>query len=194
MMKEVRKYIEKTPYFTINDIKRIVGDREYTYLILNILVKRGEIFRLARGFYSKYDDPSLIVNYFKPAYLGLQDAMSYLNLWEQETITIVITVKKVRQGIRKVLGNNVLVKRIKPKYFFGFNLLKISDFYLPISNKEKTFIDLIYFREWRREYGKYFRGLDLKILKEYAKKYPKRIKNKILKIGEKNLPLKEVLN
>ena len=158
IISKIRELAKKNPYFTINDVKRITKNKRYSYLLLNMLVKRGEIFRLAKGFYSKYDDPSLIVFYFKPAYIGLQDAMSYLNLWEQESITIIITTRKVRNGIRKVLGNNVLVKRINPHYFFGFDFLKIDNFYLPISDVEKTFIDLIYFNEWRNEYRKYFKN------------------------------------
>lgn len=180
---KVRELAQKNPYFTIYEVLRLIENKDYAYLILNQLEKRGEIFRLARGFYSKYDDPSLIVYYFKPAYIGLHDAMSYLNLWEQETITIVITVKNVRRGMRKTLGNNILVRRIKPKYFFGFDLLKVDDIYLPVSDVEKTLIDLIYFKEWKDEYLKYFRNrVNPKTLKEYLGKYPRRIKEKTLKI------------
>jgi len=185
IIKKVENLIEKTPYFTGFDVKRIVGNEAYAHLILNLLVKRGKIFRLAKGFYSKFDDPSLIVFYFKPAYLGLQDAMSYLNLWEQETVPVVITVKKVRVGIRKVLGTNVIVKRIKPKYFFGFKFLQEENFYLPVSNVEKTFIDLIYFNEWRNEYKKYFKGrLNEKLLNKYLKSYPEKIRKKVFEIRQ----------
>lgn len=181
----IRRFAAKNSYFTIHDAKRIV-DKKYAYLALNILTKRKEIFRLGKGFYSKYDDPSLIVYYFKPAYIGLHDAMSYLNLWEQETATIVITVRKVRRGVRKVFKSNVLVKKISPKYFFGFDFLKINDFYLPVSDAEKTFIDLIYFKEWKKDYEKYFKGkIKFPVLRKYSKEYPKRIERKILKIGEK---------
>ena len=186
LIEEIIRLASKSPYFTIHDVKRILRNKKYAYLALNILVKRGEIFRLAKGFYSKHDDPSLIVFYFKPAYLGLQDAMSYLNLWEQETASIVITVKRVRCGTRKILGNNVIVKRINPRYFFGFEFLKVGKFYLPVSNVEKTFVDLIYFNEWRRDYGKYFRGkIDFKILEKYAENYPERVKERIVKISKR---------
>lgn len=185
-IKKVREFASETPYFTIHDIKRILKNKNYAYLVLNILTKRKEIFRLAKGFYSKYDDPSLVVYYFKPAYLGLQDAMSYHNLWGQETATVVVTAKRVRSGTRKVLGCNVVVKRINVKYLFGFDFLKVSKFYLPVSSIEKTFIDLIYFKEWRKEYEKYFKGkVDKKLVKKYASYYPRKIKEKILKIAEK---------
>jgi len=179
----VRRLAEKSPYFTTYDVIRILKNRKYAYLLLSILEKRKEIFRLAKGFYSKHDDPSLIVYYFKPAYLGLQDAMSFHNLWEQETIPMIITVKNVRRGLRKVFGMNVLIRKIDPKYFFGFEFFKANDFYLPISTVEKTLIDLIYFREWRAEYSSYFKQrIDRKILEGYLRKYPKKTQEKILKI------------
>lgn len=184
-MNKVKDFIKKNPYFTIHDIKRIVGNEGYAYLVLNVLEKKGEVFRIARGFYSKYDDPSLIVYYFKPAYIGLQDAMSYLNLWEQETVTIVITTRNVRRGIRRVFGNNVIVKRIKPKYFFGFEFFKINGFYLPISLPEKTLIDLVYFKEWRKDYIQYFKGkVDSRTLKEFLNAYPERFRKRFNKAIE----------
>ena len=182
-IEKVRELARKSLYFTSHDAERILQNKNYAHLILSILQKRKEIFRLAKGFYSKYDDPSLIVYYFKPAYIGLQDAMSYLNLWEQETISIIITVKNVRRGIRKIFGNNVLIKRIKPKYFFGFEFFKVNDFYLPISDAEKTFIDLVYFKEWRKEYWKYFKGkIRVEVLKNYLERYSEKFKQKIYKI------------
>ncbi len=64
--------------------------------------------------------------------------------------------------------------------------MKINDFYLPISNVEKTFIDLIYFKEWRKEYEKFFKKkLNFKILRDYAREYPAKIKEKIIRIGRK---------
>lgn len=56
--------------------------------------------------------------------MGLQDALSIHNLWEQETIPIIIITRKIRQGIRKVLDLNVLIRRIDKKYFFGFDYIK----------------------------------------------------------------------
>ena len=78
-VEEVRRIARENPYFSINDIKKVAG-QGYAYLIVNKLLKREEIFRLGRGVYSRYSDPSLAVYCFKPAYIGLQDAMSYHNL------------------------------------------------------------------------------------------------------------------
>ena len=84
---------------------------------------------------------------FTPSYLGLQSALSAYNLWEQETIPVILTSKKVKTGLRKILGGNVLIRKVKEKFMFGLEYLQEGDFYLPFSNLEKTFIDMIVFKQ-----------------------------------------------
>lgn len=179
--KKVLALFDKSPVVDAGSIKRIIGEKEYyKQLILN-LVRNKDIFRITKGYYSKYDDPALAVYCFQPSYLGLQDAISFHNLWEQETIPIIITQRKVRQGIRKVNGSNILIRRMDKKYLFGFEYEKMGDYYLPYSDTEKTFIDMVYYKE----------NLDKETIKEikqkiripkinrYLKRYPDRIKDKV---------------
>jgi len=51
----------------------------------------------------------------------------------------------VRNGIRQFDSRNYLVRRINRNIFFGYKLLKYEQFYIPVSNIEKTLIDLVYF-------------------------------------------------
>lgn len=185
-IKMIREFFKESPIVSINSLKRFVSKKQgedYIYLTINNLIKKKEIKRLTRGFYTLHEDPSLVVFCFKPSYLGLQDALSIHNLWEQETIPVIITTRKVRQGIRKILGMNVLIRRMNKKYFFGFEYEKVGDFYLPYSDIEKTFIDMIYFRQsLDKDLLKNFKEkINKKKLKKYLKKYPKKIKTKVLK-------------
>lgn len=185
---KIREFFKETPVVSINSLKKFLskGKGDYIYLIVNNLIKRQEIRKITRGFYTIHEDPSLIVFCFKPSYLGLQDALSIHNLWEQETNPVIITVKRARQGIRKVFGNNALIRRIFSKYFFGIEYIKQGDFYFPVSDIEKTFIDLIYFKQNidKNLLKSFKKRIDIKKLKNYLKKYPKRIKIKVLnKLG-----------
>ncbi|MGC8981475.1 MAG: type IV toxin-antitoxin system AbiEi family antitoxin domain-containing protein [Minisyncoccia bacterium] len=174
-IQKIREFIQKTPVFTSRDIQRIVKEKNYAYLILNKLTKQKEIFRITKSFYSKFDDPILSVFCFKPAYLGLYEALSLYNFWEQETNVVIITTKKVRQGIRKILDSNVIIKRLKSKYFFGFDYLKYYNLYLPVSDLEKTLIDFIYFKETLPSslLQNFKSKIDSKKLQDYLQKYPK---------------------
>ena len=134
----------------------------------------GKIKRLAKGCYTAHEDTSLAVFCFKPAYLGLQDALSIHNLWEQETIPVIITAGKARNGIRTASGANIMIRRIDKKYFFGYDYLKQGDFYFPVSNIEKTFIDMVYCNEGISDetVAMIKKRIDRKKLKSYLKRYP----------------------
>jgi predicted transcriptional regulator of viral defense system len=180
-MEKVREYLKNTSVANINSIALLVGNKNYTYVLLNNLLKKGYINRIEKGYYTMHEDPSLIVYCLKPAYLGLQDAVSFHGLWEQETCPIVITTRKVRTGVRKVFGHNVVIRRILPKYFFGYDYYKYGDFVFPVSDVEKTFIDLVYFREIKSELAKEFKKkINFKNLTLYLKKYPDSFRCKVL--------------
>jgi len=181
---KVREYLKKTPVASIDSISRMVGSKNYAYLLLNYLVRKKEVFRITRGYYSTQIDPTLLVLCIKPSYLGLEDALSFHNLWEQETIPIIITPRKVRQGKRKVLGHNVLIKRILPKYFFGWDLVKYGNFLVPVSDVEKTLVDLVYFgKRIEKKLARNFKKrIDKEKLANYLRKYPVNIRNKVSKM------------
>lgn len=191
-IKTVLNFFEKTPVVTSKDIKLILNKegikKSYPYLFIHKLVKSGRIKKITKGFYTIHDDPIFAVFCFKPAYIGLQDSLSFHNLWEQESNVVIITGKKVRNGIRNILGSNVVLKRIKTKYIFGYDLIEYDKFFIPVSDIEKTLIDFVYFKE----------HLDKDILKEIKKRayiekikkylrfYPKRIRKIVLKLLERN--------
>ena len=174
------EFFKKTPVVTTRDIKLIInkyGRKNYTYLFIHNLIKNGRIKKVIKGFYTIHEDPIVAVFCFKPAYIGLQDALSLHNLWEQESNIVIITAKKARSGIRRILDSNIIVHRINPKYLFGFELIKYEKFYIPVSDVEKTLIDFVYFKE----------SLDKKVLKEIKRKVDKKKINKYLKYYPENI-------
>ncbi|MBU0958505.1 MAG: hypothetical protein KKB31_01040 [Nanoarchaeota archaeon] len=189
-LKTIEKLFSKSPVVSYSSIERVINYKKktkaYVKRFINELLKKGKIKRLTKGYYTTSDNSALIVFCFKEAYLGLQDALSFHNLWEQETIPIIITTKKIRQGIRKVFGNNVLIRRIEKKYLFGIEYYQEDKIAFPYSDIEKTFIDMIYFNEKiNKETLKEFKKrLNKKKFNRYLKKYPKRFRNKIKGILE----------
>ncbi|MEK6890683.1 MAG: hypothetical protein AABX03_00945 [Nanoarchaeota archaeon] len=187
-----KKYIDKilnlfdnSPVVDYPSIERVVREKNhrssYTKQLIRGLIKNGKVMRITKGYYTTKDNYQLAVFCFKPSYLGLQDALSFHNIWEQETIPVIITTKKIRPGIRKVFGKNILLRKLNKRYFFGYEYLKDNDFYLPYSDIEKTFIDLIYFKQ--RVDEDTLKTIKSKINKTklnlYLKKYPKIINKKV---------------
>ena len=108
---------------------------------------------------------------------GLQSALSFHGMWEQETLPVIVTSEKVRSGHRNVLGGNVLVRRSGKKFIFGFEYLLDGNFYLPYSDIEKTFIDMIVFKESLSDevLGRLRENVDRKKLFKYLEVYSKRM-------------------
>ena len=173
---------EKSPVVDYSSIKRIINNPEYAKQLIRNLVLKKKIKKLTKGFYTKHDEPSLIVFCFKPSYLGLQDSLSMHNLWEQETIPVVITSKKIRSGLRKMNGINILIRRIDKKYLLGYDSLKVGEFYLPYSDIEKTLIDMVYFKQ--KISPETLKNIKLNLnkpkLKKYLQIYPKTFRKKVL--------------
>jgi len=182
----VNELFLKSPVVNSTSIDRILKSRgsksEYTKQLIRNLILKNKIKKIAKGYYSLSDDPSLVVFSSKPAYLGLQDALSKHNLWEQETIPIIITSKKIRQGIRTINNSNVLIRRLDKKYIFGIEYLKEGNIYLPYSDIEKTLIDMIYFNENipKDVIESIKNNINKPRLLSYLKKYPKRFSKKVL--------------
>ncbi len=185
-IKNIEEFFKKSPVVDIGSLKRFIkkSKKDYVYLLINNLLKQEKIKTLTKGYYTIHDEVSLIVFCFKPSYLGLQNAMSFHNLWEQETNPVVITTRKIRQGLRTVMGRNMLIRRIDKKYIFGFDYYQDGDFYFPYSDIEKTFIDMVYFRQPldKENISEFKKKINKKKLKEYLKNYPERFRKKVLKV------------
>jgi len=185
-IRDIEEFFRKSPVVDYGSIERMVKDKKkvkgYVKQIVRNLLLKGRIERLTKGYYTIHDEISLIVFCFKPSYLGLQDAMSLHGIWEQETVPIVLTTRKIRRGIRQVMGMNVMIRHIDSKYLFGFDYYKSGDFYFPYSDVEKTFIDMVYFRAFMdKEVVKVFRKrIDRKKLDDYLGKYPLRLRERAL--------------
>lgn len=183
----VEELFKKSPVVSYKSIEKIIKSKknvkQYTKQLIRNLLLKEKIKKLTKGYYTLFDESSLCVFCFKPAYLGLQDALSFHNLWEQETIPIIITSRKIVPGIRKVIGGNVLVRRINKKYLFGFDYFPQKDIYLPYSDIEKTFIDMIYFKEKidKETIKTIIKKINVKKLNSYLKYYPIKIQRTVLK-------------
>jgi len=184
-MTAVLEFFQKTPIVSSKDMKLFVKKTGYSHLMAANLIKNGKIKRIVKGFYTTHEDPSLSVFCFRPAYIGMQEALSIHEVWEQETGTVIITAKKVKHSLIKVFGNNVVLHRIKPKYMFGFDIVKYGDFFIPVSDLEKTFIDMVYFNEIpdKETLKRIKRKINGKKLMEYLRKYHWKIKKRVMSIA-----------
>ncbi|AKA49300.1 hypothetical protein IX51_09520 [uncultured archaeon] len=178
-------HFSEKPAFSANEarlfLKRRGASEGYHKLLLEKLYSSGRIYRITRGHYTFYEEVQHVGFAFSPFYYGLEDALSLLNLWEQETNPVVITPRKVRSGIREFRGRNYVVRRIDRSMFFGYIYIKYEKFYISVSAPEKTLIDLFYFRTYIENdtYDEVFKNIDATRFKDYLENVPGWLKSKL---------------
>ncbi len=184
----LREHYKNEYTFSKKDAKRLfykdkISD-EYLDLLLHNLVRKGELTRITTGKYTFKDDIMVSGFSFSPFYYGLQEALSLKNLHEQETNPVIITIKKIKPGIRVISGNNVVLKRISRKYFFGFDFIKYYDIEIPVSDPEKTLIDFVYYNEPLSKETKeeLLKIINKQKLNDYLSKYPEKTRKKVQEI------------
>ncbi len=184
----IERLFDKSPVVDFKSIERIIGKTKkssYAKLLVSNLVKKRKIKKIGKGVYTKHDEISLAVFAFKPAYLGLQSALSYYGIWEQETIPVILTTKKARRGIRKIMGANTFIRNIDKKYFFGFDFVKEGEFFLPYSDLEKTFIDMVVFNQKMSDEA--VKGVKKRMDKNKLNRYLRKYSLKLRKMVNKRL-------
>ncbi len=173
------------PVFTITDMRVFLNGKgispRYLKLLINHLIKTKEIKRISKGAYTFHDDIALVGFAYKPFYYGMEDALSYRNVWTQATNPIVMTTRGIREGLRKFQGGNYIVKRVKVRLFFGFDFIRHYGMWIPVSDLEKTLIDLIYYRHGIRDDALelLMKGINKRKLNEYLSHYSKNFRKKV---------------
>lgn len=171
--------------FSKRDVQKLFSkdkiSNEYLDQLLHNLVKQNKIIRITNGAYTFNKDLMVSGFAYSPFYYGLQEALSLRNLHEQETNPVIITTKKIKPGIKQIQGNNVLLRRIDRKYFFGIDFVKYYNIEIPVSDLEKTLIDFIYYNEPLSEDAKngLLKNINKQKLKEYLLKYPESTRRKV---------------
>lgn len=179
------------PVFSVVEIRSWLAskhaDEDYAYLLLHNLEKKGEVERITRGIYTFHKDVRVVGFAFKPFYYGLEDALYLKGLVEQGSNPVIVSPRKVRNGLRDFRGRNYLIHRIDNRHFFGFELVKYGDSWIPVSDMEKTLLDLIYFKHYvpKDSLKSILEHVNKSKLNKYLERYDKRFADRVnLIVGE----------
>lgn len=199
-MGEFRARFSGRGHFTSSDAEKFLRElgagKGYHKLLLHNMAKRGGIFRITRGVYTFKADASALSGVYTPSYHGLQEALSIHGIWGQATNQVIITPRKVRGGIREMLGRRVIVRRISRKMFFGSESVNFGGEWLEVSDPEKTLIDFHYFKEPidHATMRKLLKRVDAKKLGAYIKMVPKTTRQRIVNAMTKTRALAAMIS
>lgn len=196
--KEIADKFSSYPVFTYRDVKLYFKGRKKETKnlarILSYMKKSGKIYTIAKGTYSLSEDSIVSGFAFRPFYYGLLSALTINGLWTQISKPDIITIKRVRSSRISIFNdkdNVIFIHHIPAKYFFGFDIIKYGRFTVPVSDCEKTLIDMFYYRTKLaiQEYGELLRKINEDKLNQYLKKYDKRTKLIVLNFIKKYKPM-----
>ena len=163
-------------YYTTPELAAIGPySRQSLYVILNRLVKRGQLIRLTPGIYilpEHYGEIERIANMlYSPSYLSFESALAKYGVLSQIPYTLMFaTSLKTKRG---QLGHyRVEYRKIKNDYFWGYHIARDG---LYIATPEKAVFDIYYFTLLGRsvfDFGSLdFRKLDLEKIKIWTHRY-----------------------
>jgi len=195
-VEKVRAYFSRPdkPAFSIHELRALGIPYSYAKLLLHHLTKKGEIIRIRRGWYTFHPDPLVFIYTLPPgtAYYGLGFAAHIHGAWAQVPNPEILTYaapRKIRTGTHQLLDANIIVRRISPKLFGGYTLIRHGNWLLPVSTPEKTLLDILYYKypftdEIIEELAEKIDTQEItRLLHEHP--YPKRVKNTIKKLTAK---------
>ena len=115
---------------------------------------------------------------YSPFYYGLLSALTINELWTQNSRPDIITIRKVRVSSMHIFGDmkeTVFVHHVPAKYFFGFDIVKYGTLNVPVSDPEKTLIDLFYYKVRLpiQDYGELLKKISRKKVRKYLERYDK---------------------
>jgi len=167
--------------------------------MVRYFLSRKIILRIFRGCFYVNDSRNAIPNFFEILplglnikvgnnwYFGLNTALKLNNMTHEFfAINEVINDKVFRPHPIGIMGHSVKFYTVRIPFTFGIK----EEGPLKFSDKERTIMDLIYFKRYgsvpdariELDIEEFVDGLDLTSLKEYSKFYPKTVSNIIMKV------------
>ncbi len=185
--------------FTSRDIRMVlksshkqISDKTIQVSISR-MVKKNRVYPITKGIFSleKRDDFAGFA--FAPFYYGGLAALMIMDMIDDQVRMEIMTTRRVKRSFISIYGGSgkVVLHHIPKKYYFGFRDVRYGDITVPVSDPEKTLIDLFYYRERLslQDYSEILKGIRLKVLNGYLKSYNTRLKRSVLKFVNTYRPL-----
>ena len=183
IVKEIAEHFSSYPVFTNRDLMLYFKSRRLKASKISRLVSymkaSGKLYTVKKGVYTFRKDIMIAGFAYGPFYYGLLSALTIRDLWTQNSKPDILTIRKVRNSTISIFGDKkelVFVHHIPARYFFGFDIVKYGTLNVPVSDPEKTLIDLFYYKVKLpiQNYSDLLRAISRDKIREYLKRYDKR--------------------
>lgn len=189
IVKDIIDHFSDFPVFTHRDLILYFSGKKLRPANLTRLISymksSGKLYTLTKGVYTFKKDDMVSGFSYTPFYYGLLSALTIRDLWTQNSRPDIITVKKIRSSNIYIFGDRedrIFVHHIPAKYFFGFDIIRYGTLKMPVSDPEKTLIDMFYYkiRLPIQNYSGLLRAVKRKKVYEYLRAYDKHTATAVL--------------
>ena len=197
IVKKITEHFASYPVFTYRDVKLYLNsnriDTKDLPRLISYMKSRRTIRTIRKGAYTLNNNVMVAGFAYSPFYYGLLSALTIRELWTQNSRPDIMTIKVVRNSRSYVFGSKediVFVHHIPMRYFFGYDIVEYGKLKVPVSNPEKTLIDLFYYKVKLaiQNYSGLLRAVNRKRLREYLKVYDKRTAKRVLNFVKEYKP------
>ncbi|EQD35367.1 transcriptional regulator, partial [mine drainage metagenome] len=152
---EITNAFKNFKTFTFNDVRILLSSKQKgisdktIQVTLSRMVKNERVYKITKGVFSLERRDDIVGFAFAPFYYGGLAALMIRDLIDDQVKIEIMTTRRVKRSFVEVYGGSsvVVVHHIPKRYYFGFEDLKYGDMVVPVSNPEKTLIDLFYYKQ-----------------------------------------------
>ncbi len=189
--KDYRTFTSHDIHIAFSVRHKMISDKTIQVTVSR-MVKQGRLYAITKGAFSREKRDELVGFAFAPFYYGGLAAMMMRDMIDNQVKMEIMTIHRVTRSLIKVYGgSSVVVLHHTPlKYYFGFDNLKYGDLTVPVSNPEKTLIDLFYYKIKLQieRYSNLLKAVNRKRLRKYLKVYDKRTAKLVLNFVKEYKP------
>ena len=185
--------------FTFNDVRTVLAEKhkkisdKTIQVTLSRMAKRKRIYPIIKGVFSLERRDDIVGFAFTPFYYGGLAALMIRDMIDDQVRMEIMTTRRVKKSLVKVYNgiSMVVVHHLPKKYYFGFNDMRYGNIEVPVSDPEKTLIDLFYYKERLslQDYAEVLKSVKIGTLRKYLKLYDKRTKKMVTKFVRTYGPL-----
>jgi predicted transcriptional regulator of viral defense system len=189
IINKIIKHFADYPIFTYNDVKlyliMVKSNTKNLSRLISYMRSKKMIYTIRKGVYTINNNELVIGFAYSPFYYGLLSALTIRDLWTQNSKLDIITIRKVRMSNANMFKDKntiFFIHHIPAKYFFGIDFIKYNKLNIPVSDPEKTLIDLFYYKIKLsiQNYAGLLKVIDKKKLQKYLKFYDKHTRSTVL--------------
>lgn len=187
--------------FTLADVRILLSEKNKNIsdrtirVTLSRMAKAHRIYKVTKGAFSLKKRDEFAGFAFSPFYYGGLAALMIRDLIDDQVKMEVMTTRLVKKSLLEIYGgkSRMVLHHIPKKYYFGFEDARYGDIIVPVSDPEKTLVDLFYYkiRMSIQDYAELLKIITLSKLRSYLKVYDNHTKTTVLNFVKKYKKLAE---